>query len=137
MFKLNQEMQSRCKESIHNKQSMAASQKVVGVDTYLRQHPSLIHNQIYSVLHFHVCQSCMNNIKINSCHTFLCIIAVYSFIKFIDLSIYYSMKLLKFHCSQLKCLHSNTVHIYILWFIYVNKHAPSVLKCKDYITTNC
>ena len=44
MFKLNQEMQSRCKESIHNKQSMAASQKAIGVDTYLRQHPSLIHN---------------------------------------------------------------------------------------------
>ena len=44
MFKHNQEWKSRCKESIHNKQSIAASQKVVGVDAYLRQHPSLIHN---------------------------------------------------------------------------------------------
>ena len=46
MFKLNQEMKSRCEESIHNKQSIAASQKVVGVDAYLRQHPSLIHNPV-------------------------------------------------------------------------------------------
>ena len=44
MFKLNQEMKSRCEESIHNKQSIAASQKAVGVDEYLRQHPSVIHN---------------------------------------------------------------------------------------------
>ena len=103
MFKLNQEMQSRCKESIHNKQSMAASQKVVGVDTYLRQHPSLIHNQIYSVLHFHVCQSCMNNIKINSCHAFLCIIAVYGFIKF-DAATYQNVESFAY-CSEIYGIH--------------------------------